>query len=137
MGVAWIVRDNVGESLLHSRRSFVGIATLEEAKEKALAWTLECMVAHKFDKLIIAGEDAVLLKVLERPKAWPSFTSTYQKLENFLCKFCCWKIKVESRSSNRCAFLIAESASRDRWYQSYVAKGAPLWILSLLRSEKV
>lgn len=53
------------------------IVTLEEAKEKALAWTLECMIAHKVDNVIIAGEDVVLMKVIERPKSWPSFTSIY------------------------------------------------------------
>lgn len=112
-GVAWIIRDSDGESLLHSRRSFVGIKTLEEAKEKALEWTLECMIVHRIDKVIIASEDAVLLKVIERPKAWPSFTSIYQKMKIFLDKLTCWKSKIESRSANRCAFLIAESAVMD------------------------
>ena len=136
MGVAWIVRNNEGGSFLHSRRSFVNVATLEEAKEIALAWTLECMVAHKLDNVIIACEDVVLMKVIERPKAWPSFTSIYQKMKNFLSKFRCWKSIVESRSSNRCAFLIADSATTDRFYQSYVARGVPLWIESLVASEK-
>lgn len=36
---------------------------------EALAWTLECIVAHRLDKIIIAGEDAVLTKVIERPKS--------------------------------------------------------------------
>ena len=137
MGVAWIVRDNDGESLLHSRRFLVSVVTLEKAKEKALAWKLECMVAYKLDNVIIAGEDTVLMKVIERPKAWASFTSIYQKMKNFLCKFRCWKSKVELRSSNRCAFFIADSATTDRLYQSYVARGAPLWITSLVSSEKV
>lgn len=136
-GVAWLIRDSNGESLLHSRRSFVGIETLEEAKEQALQWTLQCLVIHQVDNVIIAGEDPLLLKVMERPKAWPSFTSLSQKLEIFLCKFGCWKSKVESRSANRCAFLIADSAVQDRWYQSYVASGAPLWISSLLSAEKL
>lgn len=136
-GVAWIIRDSNGESLLHSRRSFVGVATLEEAKEKALKWTLECMVTHHVDRVIIAGKDAVLMKVIERPKAWPSFTSIAQQMEKFLCKFSCWKSKVESRSANKCAFLIADSAVMDRCYQSYVASGAPFWISSIIACEKV
>ncbi|KAH0914595.1 hypothetical protein HID58_029041, partial [Brassica napus] len=134
-GVAWIVRDSEGESLLHSRKSFVRVKTLEEAKEKALVWTLECMVEHRLDNLIIAGEDAVLLKVIERPRAWPSLTSVVHKLENFLCRFGCWKSKVKTRSSNRCAYLIADSASKSRWFQSYVARGAPFWISSIVAFE--
>ncbi|KAH0861102.1 hypothetical protein HID58_089363, partial [Brassica napus] len=47
MGAARIVRDSDGEPLLHSRKSFINIVSLEEVKEKALAWTLECMGAHK------------------------------------------------------------------------------------------
>lgn len=135
------LRDNNGESLMHSRRSFVGVLTLEEAKEKALewtleCWTLECLITHRVDRIIIAGEDTVLLKVIERPKAWPSFTSISQKMRTFLDRFTSWKSSLETRSANRCAFLIADSAVMDRWYQSYVARGAPFWISSLLAYEK-
>lgn len=92
--------------MLHSRRSFSGISSFEEAKLQALVWTLDCMAAHRFDKIILAGED--LMKVIERPKAWPSFTSVYLELKNFLGKFDCWKRKLESRRSNRCAYLMGK-----------------------------
>lgn len=104
---------------------------------EALAWTLECIVAHRLDKIIIAGEDAVLMNVIERPKARPSYTSVFQEMEIFLCKVSCWKSKIETRSFNRSAYLIAESATRARWYQAYVARGAPLWLSSLVSFEIV
>lgn len=137
VGAAWIVRDSTSESLLHSGRYFSGISSFKEAKLQALVWTLDCMAAHRFDKIILAGEDVVLMKVIERPKAWPSFTSVYLELKNFLGKFDCWKSKLESRSSNRCAYLMAESATTIQWNQSYVATSAPGWLLTLISFEKV
>ena len=65
LGAAWIVRDYRGESLLHSRRSFANVLDLQEAKMIVLCWTLESMAAHRLDNVIIAGEDATLLKVIE------------------------------------------------------------------------
>lgn len=62
----------------------------------------------------------MLLKVIERSKAWPSITSLSQKMRIFLDRFTSWKTSVETRSANRCAFLIADSAVvsilyRQRW----------------------
>ena len=67
------------------------------------------------------------MKVIERPKAWPSFTFIYQKMEIFLDKFTCWKSKIESRSANRCAFLVAESAVMDRCVAGWEA-GSMRWM---------
>ncbi|KAF3496390.1 hypothetical protein DY000_02055696 [Brassica cretica] len=106
LGAAWIVRDYRGESLLHSRRSFANVLDLQEAKMIALCWTLKSMAAHRLDNVIIAGEDATLLKVIERPRAWPSFTFEFQTLNILLNRF---------SGSNRCAFSMAESAQQVQW----------------------
>lgn len=124
LGATWIVRDHKGDTLLHSRRSFANVLYFKEAKMMALCWTLESMAYHNLDNVIIAGEDATLLKVIERPRAWPSFTSEYQSLRILLSRFSGWKNIVESRSSNRYAFFIAKSAQQVQWGQSYVARGA-------------
>ncbi|KAL0748021.1 hypothetical protein Bca101_030023 [Brassica carinata] len=107
-----------------------------EAKMIALCWTLESLAAHRLDNVIIAGEDATLLKVIERPRAWPSFTSEFHTLNMILNRFSGWKSKVESRSSNRCAFSIAKSAQQVQWGQSYVAIGAPRWLADVLLDDK-
>lgn len=135
-GVSWIVRDKEGETIMHSRRSFVNIFNLKEAKLKALCWTLESMAYHRFDNVIFAGEDAVLLKVIDRLMAWPSFKFELQSLQNFLSRIKRWKVKIELRCTNRCAFLIARSATLPQWGQSYVARSSPRWLSSIVADEK-
>ena len=136
LGAAWIVRGYRGKPLLHSTRSFANVLDLQEAKMIALCWTLESLAAHRLDNVIIAGKDATLLKVIERPRAWPSFTSEFHTLNMILNRFSGWKSKVESRSSNRCAFSIAKSAQQVQWGQSYVAIGAPRWLADVLLDDK-
>lgn len=136
LSAAWIVRDYKGDTILHSRRSFADVWDLQEAKMMALRWTLESMVSHRLDNIIVAGEDAVLLKVIERPRAWPSYTSEYHSLRTLLSRFSGWKSKVETRSSNRCAFLMAKSVLQLQWGQSYVARGDHGWLADLLLSYK-
>ncbi|CAG7903771.1 unnamed protein product, partial [Brassica rapa] len=84
----------------------------------------------------IAGEDATLLKVINRPRAWPSFTFESQKLNVLLSRINGWKTEVELRSSNRCAFAMAKSALQVQWGQSYVAIGAPGWLTDVLLDDK-
>ncbi|KAF8087813.1 hypothetical protein N665_0566s0020 [Sinapis alba] len=134
--VSWIVRDKEEETIMHCRRSFVNILNLKEAKLKAPCWTLESLASHRFDKVLLAREDAVLLNVIDRSMAWPSFKFEFQTLWNFLSLINRWKVKVEVRTSNRCAFLIARSATLAQWRQSYVARSYPLWLGSILADEK-
>ncbi|KAF2574112.1 hypothetical protein F2Q70_00004676 [Brassica cretica] len=98
---------------------------LQAAKLLAMCWTLKAMAAHRFDNVVIAGEDPTLLKLIERPRPWPSFASDYHHPKFLLGYLCGWKSLVETRSSNRCTFLIAKSAQKVQWGQSYVARGAP------------
>ncbi|XP_013631219.1 PREDICTED: uncharacterized protein LOC106336823 [Brassica oleracea var. oleracea] len=83
-GASWIVRDKDGETIMHSRRSFANISNLKEAKFIALCWTLESMASHRFDNVIFAGEEAVLLNVIDRPMVWPSFKFEFQILQRAL-----------------------------------------------------
>lgn len=136
LGAAWIVRDHHGDTILHSRRSFADVNSKQEAQLVALRWSLDSLAAHRFDRIIIAGEDATLLKVIGRPKAWPSFTSEFITLRSCLNHFTSWKSKVESRFANRCAFSIAKSAHQLQWGQSYVARGCPQWLSSLFLDDK-
>ncbi|KAF8115391.1 hypothetical protein N665_0027s0007 [Sinapis alba] len=137
MGAAWIIRYHNGEVLLHSRRSFAAVLDLNEGTLVALYWTLESLATHHMENLIIAGEDVTLLRVMLRPRAWPSFTSEYHDIKIPLSNISRWKVHVESRSSNIGAFLIAKSVLHMQWGQSYVARDAPCWSAEFLLNEKL
>ncbi|KAL0890127.1 hypothetical protein Bca101_014110 [Brassica carinata] len=109
LGCAWVVRDSKGMPVWHSRRSFVEIQNLREAKTQALSWALESMVAHRVEKLIVGIEDLVFSGILERPKAWPSFKVESTLLLDFLSNVTSWKVNLEVKETNKGVFLIAKS----------------------------
>ncbi|CAL9245136.1 unnamed protein product, partial [Arabidopsis halleri] len=78
----------------------------------------------------------VLVKAINRPRAWPSFR--YQSMEagHVLSSFKCWKLLLENSSSNRGAFMIAKSVTDDCRLQSYVAVGSPSWLDGVFAEER-
>ncbi|VVA92396.1 unnamed protein product [Arabis nemorensis] len=74
MGASWILRNSDGHVLLHSRRGFSDICSIEEAKIQAHLWVFESMVAHKLTKVLFATCAAEFVNALNRFQAWPSFT---------------------------------------------------------------
>lgn len=137
LGCAWVVRDSKGMSVWHSRRSFVEIQNLNDAKVTALSWALDNMVAHRVEKLILGIEDPMMCGILERPKAWPSFRVESSALLNRLSYIPNWKINLEGKETNKGAYLIANSATCLPFAQSYEAAGQPRWLSTLFDSEKM
>ena len=135
-GGAWVVRNEMGKILIHSRRVFINVRSLDEAKYKALLWSLESLCFHHLNRIIIALDDDTLTKVILRPKAWPNFKAQYIKMEKRLRKLEWWRLVKEERSTNRGAFLIAQSAAKGGYLQSYVAAGGPLWLRDLFENEE-
>ena len=121
-----MVRNERGKILMHSRRVFINVKSLEEAKYKALLWSLESLSLHHLNRVIIASDDDTLTKVILRPKAWPNFKGQYVELEKRLRKVEWWRLVKEDRSTNRRAFFIAQSAVKGSYPQSYVAASGPL-----------
>ncbi|CAA7055407.1 unnamed protein product [Microthlaspi erraticum] len=112
---SWVLRNHVGTVLLHSRRSFSTIGSLFEAKMVSMLWSLESLTLHRVDKVIISAEEADILGIMRRPHEWISFKAHFWELNRSLVKLANWKVEVVSRAANRGAFLIAQSALKDRF----------------------
>ncbi|XP_013589702.1 PREDICTED: uncharacterized protein LOC106298169 [Brassica oleracea var. oleracea] len=136
MGCAWVLRDHRGVVLLHSRRSFVASHEKEEAILVGLMWAIKSLQDHQVRKVIIAAEANHILNALERPKAWPSFKFQSGMLRKEVRNFGEWKVCVETKDSNRGTFLIAQSATKRQFAQSYVAAGCPSWLLEVFEHDK-
>ncbi|KAJ4916382.1 hypothetical protein Rs2_01932 [Raphanus sativus] len=67
-GAAWVVRDETGKVLMHSRRAIFNVRSLDEAKFQTLLWALESFGSHHLNRIIIALEDTTLPQVVTRPK---------------------------------------------------------------------
>lgn len=52
-GAAWVVRNDKGKVLIHSRRAFSNIISLEDAKYQALLWSAECFHFHHLNRIIM------------------------------------------------------------------------------------
>ena len=50
--VSWITRDTKGKVLMHSRRSYSAVHSLEEAELYAILWAVESMQSLKLDNII-------------------------------------------------------------------------------------
>ncbi|CAA7036443.1 unnamed protein product [Microthlaspi erraticum] len=136
-GMAWVLRDEVGEVLLHSRRVGVGLKSKSECSFECLTWAAESLFSHGVRNVVFASEDSDLVQALKRPIAWPSFRLQTSDLYHVLTKLCSWRIEQEVRCTNRGAFLIARSAIKEGRFPSYVVRGHPRWLNLIFDNEKV
>lgn len=126
----------MGSVLIHSRRSFPNLNSREEARTKCILWSIDSICSHNLNRVIFALDDSKMVKMVERPKAWPSYRHLYSEIMLRLNLLNDWRLICEDPAANRGAFLIARSASLEAFGQSYVANGAPGWLSDLFENEK-
>jgi len=69
VGGSWVLRNQAGVVLLHSRKAFSNHCTKNEAMLSCVTWAIESMHSHKYTKVIFAFEKGDLLSAFVRPKA--------------------------------------------------------------------
>ncbi|KAF3535851.1 hypothetical protein F2Q69_00018805, partial [Brassica cretica] len=121
-GASWVLRDHCGVVLLHSRRSFGLVESKDEANFLSVVWAMESLVSHRCLKVHFSFEGSCLVNAINRPKAWSSFNFKVKEIRSLLDRFLDWKVYIESFEANRGTRLIARSAMRDKWFQSYVSR---------------
>ncbi|KAG2293963.1 hypothetical protein Bca52824_040632 [Brassica carinata] len=72
-GGGWVIRNDRGIVMCHSRRAFSNINSLDYTKLVVIFWALESMGSQRISNVVVAGEFAELFGAVERPQAWPSF----------------------------------------------------------------
>lgn len=134
---AWVVRDNEGKVLLHSRIAFGKTRDVVKAKFRCLKWGIESMQSHRISKVIFAFDDLTFVGLVNCPRLWPSFRYQSQELKRSLRDSMMWKMIFEPVEANRGANLIAQSVTNDSRLQSYVATGHPSWLQGVFEDERV
>lgn len=71
MGAAWILNDENGRVLMHSRRAFSNLKSLGEAKMTVWMWVLESMKSLRMLKVIFLSTFADVVEAMEKPGLWP------------------------------------------------------------------
>ena len=128
LGAVWILRNSEGTVLLHSRRSFLGVWTKDEAFYLSLAWAIESMISLRCQRVYFAIEGGMMVNAINRPKAWPSFKNKVSELRHLLGELLEWSVMKEIGDMNRDARLIASSVVNGDKFQFYVARGYPSWL---------
>lgn len=134
-GGAWVLWNDEGSALMHSRRSFSQVANPLEAELTSLLWSIEDMQNLRFDKVFLETSSISLRDALLQPMALSSCTSLVSRILNALNGFTEWKLEHVALECNKAASLIAQSVTEERHYQSYVASGGPSWLRTLLEEE--
>lgn len=115
LGLAWVVRNDRGVVLLHSRSSMAGVRNKEEANLKAILWAVESMSSLRLNKIIFAGQ--------------------FEKEFGALAGLNEVQLLVITRGANRGASFIAQSVIRENRQHSYVAAGPPQWLFEVFVNE--
>ncbi|XP_010418622.1 PREDICTED: uncharacterized protein LOC104704195 [Camelina sativa] len=68
-GASWVVRDHVGNGILHSRRSFASVYSVFEAKIKSWEWALESMASLHVENVTFGASSLEIIQALHNPSA--------------------------------------------------------------------
>ncbi|KAF8077161.1 hypothetical protein N665_1059s0009 [Sinapis alba] len=99
-GCSWVVRDARGDVLMHSRKAFFNLSHINEARMRSLIWSIEIMKCHRLNKVIFALEDSMIVGMVTRPRAWPSFKSQTKEILYSLSKLEWWRLVMEEKITN-------------------------------------
>ncbi|XP_009139680.2 uncharacterized protein LOC103863679 [Brassica rapa] len=134
-GASWLLRNSSGEPLLHSRRSFSAISTKLEAELLSFSWAIDCLSDLRFGKVVFESSSYLAGEAILRPEMFLGFQDLLAHIRDKLSGFRLWNISYAQLQGNRCAHEIALSVTRDQQYQSYIARGGPFWLRSLIKED--
>ena len=71
-GASWIVKDEKGKVLEHSRRAFSEVKSVGEAKLQLWLWVMESMKSLRKKKVRFVSSFGDLIEAIEKPTLWPA-----------------------------------------------------------------
>ncbi|KAL0866109.1 hypothetical protein Bca101_045227 [Brassica carinata] len=134
-GAAWVVRDEKGRTLHHSRRAFSNVCSLFQANISALHWAAEAMRDLKLRKVIFEFSALEVKNAMDHPLLCFRESQSVSHALSAIYSIGDAKISYVSSSCNLIANLIAVSVTRDHRYQSYVARNGPAWLATQIGQE--
>ncbi|KAL1207756.1 hypothetical protein V5N11_000488 [Cardamine amara subsp. amara] len=135
-GVAWLLRDHLGNPLFHSRRSFSNIRSTLEAELLSLLWATENLGNMSQSKVIFELASEQVIKAVESPSRFMDQGPLLSEINYHLNKLAEWKIIFSPQICIVPAGRIARSVISEQRHQSYITRGAPSWLRALILSEK-
>ena len=134
-GAAWILRDQSGQVLCHSRRSYSSVSNKMEAELWSFLWAVESISSLRYERVVFESSSYLAGEAILRPSLFPQFNDMLQDIRDKLSFFRLWTVAFAHIEGNRCAEAIATSVTRDHRYSSYIAHAGPFWLASELQEE--
>ncbi|KAJ4901714.1 RNase H domain-containing protein [Raphanus sativus] len=134
-GGAWVVRNDAGAVIFHSRRSFSNLETTLLADLISLQRAVEAMASLRVDNVFFETSSFVLQEAFHRRSLSPQINQLVSGILQSLNSLSNWRLEHVENGRNRVAGLIAQSVTSDLRFHSYVATGGPSWFHSLLAQE--
>lgn len=119
----------------HSRRAFSGIQSKLEAELESIGWAAEDLHSLHWNKVIMEVTSAQALKAFEKPHTFPHLYNGVAHTSALMRKFRVCHVEVVDDNANRVAKEIAVSVTKDRRFQSYVARGGPSWLANIIQAD--
>ncbi|XP_048632395.1 uncharacterized protein LOC125607006 [Brassica napus] len=137
-GVSWITRDSSGKVLMHSRRAYSAVHSLEEAELCATLWAVESMQSLRLDNIIFESSFTRARRFLYH---WDGQVCALESLRvsniinSKLQLLSAWRFDHVPPERNSIALRIAVSVTSEHRYQSYVARDGPAWLHQAIARE--
>ncbi|KAL0838037.1 hypothetical protein Bca101_089927 [Brassica carinata] len=98
-------------------------------------WSLEALRDLHITKVILEVSSVEAWKALISPEKFPNVSYVLSRLRRIANDFEHFQVLLSPPDINSVALSISLSVTKDRRYQSYLARGGPSWLSSYLRSE--
>ncbi|CAN6990298.1 unnamed protein product [Brassica rapa subsp. trilocularis] len=98
-------------------------------------WSLEALRDLHITKVILEVSSAEAWQALISPEKFPNVSDALSRLRRIANDFEHFQVVRSPPGINSVALSIARSVTKDRRYQSYLARGGPSWLASYLHSE--
>ncbi|KAH0899077.1 hypothetical protein HID58_048645 [Brassica napus] len=134
-GASSILRNDRGETLLHSSRAYANPVSEIHAALLSLLWAVESMMHLRQRRVIFEFSLAGLRDALSLPESYPQFLCLFEDLQSMLNRMDSWCLCLVSPTENRASESIARSVTRDNRSQSYVAQNGPVWLTTILQAD--
>ncbi|XP_019088171.1 PREDICTED: uncharacterized protein LOC109127621 [Camelina sativa] len=135
-GASWVIRDHNGKVILHSRGSYSSVVSTFDAKLKSWEWALESMANLHLENVTFCASTMDIIKAMHNPSQWPALIPYISPLIMVAKNKPNWFLFFELTDCNNGALLVAQSVTSDLQISSYVARGAPTWLIGLFDHEQ-
>lgn len=134
-GAAWILQDDKGKTILHSRRSLHGVGSEREAELLTVQWVVDDMINTHQQRIIFESLCALARDTFLNPMEFRALLPLTNDINCRLHMLEDWSFQHCVQDKNTIAQDIAVSVTAGHRYQSYIAYGEPSWLLKRIACE--